>query len=145
VADAEVVRDLVQHDALHLTREHLRIVAVIALERAAVDRDPVRQERVPLAVRRARHALVEPEERLPVGRLVLDVDLDVVHVRPQIRRERVDRVQDELLERIVVYHGSQPSRYGVRLRIANRAYAMSASSVSTSEPAPWRSAASSTV
>ena len=43
------------------------------------------------------------------------------------------------------YSGSQPSRYWDGARVGNRAYAWSASVVSCTTPAPWRSAASSTV
>jgi hypothetical protein len=44
-ADCEVMRDLVQDDASHLTAKQLRVVPVEPHERAAIDRDLVRQHR----------------------------------------------------------------------------------------------------
>src|SRR5437867_13257648 len=80
VADAEVVRDLVQHHAPDLTAQALAVVAVVPLERAAVDRDLVRRDsRVAARPAGEGNALVEAEQRLPVRRLVLDDDLDVRH------------------------------------------------------------------
>lgn len=43
------------------------------------------------------------------------------------------------------YRGSQPSRYELGSKFGNRAYACAQSLVSSSTPAPWRSAVSSTV
>ena len=68
VADPEVVRDLVQHDAADLPLQQLGVVAVEPLERPAVDRDLVRRRTGVLA--RAggeRDPFVEPEQRLPAG------------------------------------------------------------------------------
>src|SRR5262245_30543763 len=43
VADSEVMRDLVEDDASHLTAKQLRVLSAEPPERAAVDRDLVRQ------------------------------------------------------------------------------------------------------
>jgi hypothetical protein len=57
VADAEVVRDLVEHHMPNLTAQTLRIAAVEAFERSAVDRELVRQDsRVVTSPSRQRNA-----------------------------------------------------------------------------------------
>jgi hypothetical protein len=94
-----VVRDLVQHDVSDVAAQQLGIVSVEALERAAVDRDLVGQRAgVVDPAPRQRDALVEPEQRLPRRRLVLDDDLDVGDLFAQIGRQRVERVLDQALE-----------------------------------------------
>ena len=99
VADAEVVGDLVQHDVPDLPGQQLGIVPVEALERAAVDRDLVRERaRVVDAPARERDALVEAEQRLPRRRLVFDGDLDVGDLRAQLLGERAESVLDDQLE-----------------------------------------------
>src|ERR671936_2191110 len=66
VADAEVVRDLVQDDAADLVAENRMVAAVQPLERAAVDRDLVRRHGpVRARARRQRNAVVQAEQRLP--------------------------------------------------------------------------------
>jgi hypothetical protein len=64
VADPEVVRDLVQHDAPDHPPEQLRLLVVSPLERPAVARDLVGQSRVRARPGGQRHALVEAEQRL---------------------------------------------------------------------------------
>ena len=89
-----------------LAREPLRVVAVEPLERPAVDRDLVRHRAgVADPAARQRNALVEPEIRRPAGRLVLDHDRDVRHLRPNVVREPVDRGLDEVGERVGVVVG----------------------------------------
>jgi multiple sugar transport system ATP-binding protein len=112
VADPEVVRDLVQHDAPHLGAEQVVAPAVEALERAAEDRDLVRQRAgVVGAAARQRDALVEAEQRAPSRRLVVDHDLDVRHLPPQLGRQRVERLARVLLEPFVgVDHRTQSAR-----------------------------------
>src|SRR5947207_7314164 len=81
VADPEVVRNLVQHDPPHLPAQRLRVLTKMALERAAIDRDLVREHAaVEAPAPRQRDALVEPEQRLAARRLFLDDDLDVRHL-----------------------------------------------------------------
>src|SRR4030081_1937104 len=48
-----------------------------------------------------RYAAVQAEQRLPVGRLVLDDDLDVAHRRTEIGRQGAQRVVNRLFERII--------------------------------------------
>ncbi len=50
---------------------------------------------------RQRYAAVQAEQRLPVGRLVLDDDLDVAHRRTEIDRQGAQRVVNRLFERII--------------------------------------------
>src|ERR1700694_3952663 len=50
---------------------------------------------------RQRYAAVQAEQRLPVGRLVLDDDLDVAHLRTEIGRQGAQRVVNRLFERII--------------------------------------------
>ena len=104
VADAEMVRDLVEHDAADLLAQPVAVGAVEADERIAVDRDLVgRDARVLAASLRQRHALVEPEERRAGCRLVLDDNRDVRHRLEQLGRQAVDRILDSLLEIDVVH------------------------------------------
>jgi len=53
------------------------------------------------AASRQRYAAVQPEQRLPIGGLVLDDDLDVAHRRTQIGRQGAQRVVNRLVERII--------------------------------------------
>src|SRR6266566_1303729 len=102
VADPEVVGDLVQHDAPHLPAKHLLVLSVEALQRAAVDRDLVRERAgVEAAAPRQRDALVEAEQRLAARRFGLDDDLDVRHLRSQLRRQGVESVSRVLREPLV--------------------------------------------
>src|SRR5206468_11035987 len=78
VADAEMMRDLVEHDASDLPAQQLGIVAVESPERAAVDRDLVRERTAVAGAPSGQgHALIEAEQRLTLRRFVLDDDLDV--------------------------------------------------------------------
>jgi hypothetical protein len=91
--------DLVQDDVPDLAAQQLRVVPVEALERAAVDRDLVRERaRVVAAPSRERDALVQAEQRLPRRRLVFDGDLDVGDLRAELLGERVESVLDDQLE-----------------------------------------------
>jgi hypothetical protein len=95
------MRELVQHDAANLAPQAVGIRAVEAYERVAVDRDLVRQDAaVVTAAPRERNALVQAEQRLSGGRLLLDDDVDVRDLSPQLRRKRVERILDELVERV---------------------------------------------
>src|SRR5713226_2963490 len=111
VADAEVVRDLVQHDMPDLPAEQLSVVSVETFERAAVDRDLVRERAAVVAAPAGkRHTLVEAEQRLPRRRLVFDHDLDVRDPVAKLGWQRAERVLDQPLEvgrrvlRIAVLH-----------------------------------------
>src|SRR6266576_3979480 len=102
VADSEKENDLVQHHSLHLPAKDVLVSSVEALQRAAVDRDLVRERpRVEAAASRQRDALVEAEQRLASGRLVLDDDLHVRHLSPQIRGQRVETLARVSLEPLV--------------------------------------------
>src|SRR5205085_6577315 len=106
VADPEVVGDLVQDDASDLLDEALRIGAIVALQRAAVDGDLVREHgSVRAAAPRQRDALVETEKRLAGRRLVLDDDRHAPHVIAKLRRKGVERVLDAPLEADLVHPG----------------------------------------
>src|SRR5262249_55423681 len=73
VADTEIVCDFVADDAAHLALEAAELASAETEQRPTEDRDLVRvRPRVEDALLRQRHALVEPEQRLSVGRLVLD-------------------------------------------------------------------------
>src|SRR5271154_4856607 len=50
---------------------------------------------------RQRYTAVQAEQRPPVGRLVLDDDLNVAHRRTEIGRQGAQRVVNRLFERIV--------------------------------------------
>jgi hypothetical protein len=94
-----VVRDFVEYDVSDIAAQQLGIVSVEALERAAVDRDLVRQRAGVIdPAPRERDALVEPEQRLPRRRLLFDDDLDVGDLFAQVGRQRVERVLDQALE-----------------------------------------------
>jgi len=47
------------------------------------------------------YAAVQAKQRLPVGRLVLDDDLDVAHRRTEIGRQGAQRVVNRLFEQII--------------------------------------------
>jgi len=121
VADPEVVRELVQDDPAYLAPQPFGIEAAETQERPAVDRDLVRQHRAVLAAApRERDALIEAEQRPARGRLVLDDDLDVGDLPAELARKRVERVLDELVERVDdVVFGQRPSL--VRRRIPSLA------------------------
>ena len=111
VADAEVVRDLVEHHPPHLPHE--LVARVQPLERPAVDGDLVRRHRrVRARAHGQRDALVEAEQRQSGRRLVFDDDSDVRHERAQVVRQRLDRLLDQLLELVHRYSLA----YGTRLQ-----------------------------
>src|SRR5438132_12573967 len=114
VADPEMMGDLVQDDAPDLPLEPTAVVPVEALERAAVDRNLVRQRaRVAAAAPRQRNPLVEAEERLPRRRLVRDDDGHVRHAAAQVGRQRVERTLNRLLElRRAVLQATAPAPRG---------------------------------
>src|SRR6185312_2968259 len=71
IADPEVVRHLVEDDPPDLFLQSPSVVSVEASEWAAVDAERVRQPTAVVATpSRQRPALIEPEQRLPAGRLV---------------------------------------------------------------------------
>ena len=74
-------------------------MAVEAFERAAVDRDLVRERSAVVAgPPRERDALVQAEQRLSRRRLVFQHDLDVGDPAAKLRRERIESVLDQLFE-----------------------------------------------
>src|SRR3954451_25328044 len=75
----------------------------------------IEPEAVRAAPSRQRYAAVQPEQRLPVGRLVLDDDLDVAHRRPEIGRQGAQRVVNRLFERII------ETRLRTRIHLGNGA------------------------
>src|SRR5487761_107098 len=99
VADPEVVGHLVPDDVAHLAAQQLCVGSVQALERAAVDRDLVRQ-RALVAARapRQRHSLVQAEERHTGGWFLLHDDGHVRHRVAELAREIVERIAHRLLE-----------------------------------------------
>src|SRR5262249_43522969 len=133
-ADAEVVGLLGRAGPPHLLAQRLVIGAVETLERAAVDRDLVRQRAgVEAASPCQRDALVEPQQRLTVRRLLLDDDLHVRHLAPQIRRQRVERILGVLGEQLVgVALAHRPSL--VRRRTPSRRWTARSSSPSLTAP-----------
>jgi len=99
VADAEMMGNLVEHDVQDLAAQSRRIGAVDALERAAVDRDLVRQGAgVPASPPCQRNALIEPEQRLTGRRLFFDDDRDIGDVVSKVARKRRYCVSYLLLE-----------------------------------------------
>src|SRR2546430_2360808 len=93
VADAKVVSDLVKHDSPDLAAQTLPIGAVETLQRAAVDRDLVRQDAgIPASASRQRDALIEPEQRLARRRFSLDDDRDIGDDMSKVARKRGQRV-----------------------------------------------------
>src|SRR3954449_12464393 len=75
----------------------------------------IEPEAVRAAPSRQRYAAVQAEQRLPVGRLVLDDDLDVAHRRTQIGRQGARRVVNRLVERII------ETRLRTRIHLGNGA------------------------
>src|SRR6266702_527133 len=122
VADAEVVGDLVQHDVPYPFAQQLGIVSVEPFERAAVNRDLVRERpAVADAAPRERHALIEAEERPAPRWFVVYDDLDVGDPIAQRRRERIKCGLNDLLEvsgRIVAHarEGNPPDYAATRAR-----------------------------
>jgi len=73
------MRDLVEHDVPDLAAEPIRVAASESRDRATEDGDLVgKHAAVRAGPSRQRYALVQTEQRLPVGRLVLDDDLAVI-------------------------------------------------------------------
>ena len=102
VTDPEVMRDLVEHDVSNLAAYTIGVAGSESRDRPAEDADLVgKHSAVRAAPSRQRYAAVQPEQRLPVGRLVLDDDLDVAHRRTEIGREGAQRVVNRLFERII--------------------------------------------
>src|SRR5487761_1197219 len=90
VADPEVVGHLVPDDVAHLAAQQLCVGSVQALERAAVDRDLVRQ--------RALVAARAPRQRHSRGWFLLHDDGHVRHRVAELAREIVERIAHRLLE-----------------------------------------------
>src|SRR4051794_30723516 len=111
LVEAEAVRQLVGHGDLYLAAQGGGVVAVVRLQRAAVDGDQRRQRARRVLAQRG--ALVEAVEVLLAGRWIVLADhRDLVQVRLQPRRQRVERLGDELLKplpRRPAGHGRQPS------------------------------------
>src|SRR6185437_4362016 len=79
-----------------------RVAGSESRDRPAADADLVgKHSAVGAASSRQRYAAVQAEQRLPVGRLVLDDDLDVAHRRTQICRQGAQCVVNRLFERII--------------------------------------------
>jgi hypothetical protein len=99
VADSEMVRDLVQHDAPDLPAQTLAIGTVESLERPAIDGDLVREySGVAAPASCQRDALVEAEQRLTGRWLFLDNDCDIRDRLAKFGREGGQRVLDLPLE-----------------------------------------------
>src|SRR6476659_10198238 len=80
----------------------IRVAGGESRDRPAEDADLVgKHSAVRAAPSRQRYAAVQAEQRLPVGRLVLDDDLDVAHRRTEIGRQGAQRVVNRLFERII--------------------------------------------
>jgi hypothetical protein len=93
----------VKHCSPDLGVEELRIVAVVPLEGASVDRDQVRKcAAVGRRATRVGDAVVEPEQRLAGRRLVLDHDRDVVDQGFDLGRQGVESLHDPRLDAIAV-------------------------------------------
>src|SRR5262249_32165905 len=89
VADAEVVRDLVDDGAAHLVG-HLLLGIADRADRQAVDGDPVREDAGVLSgAAGQRHALVQAEQAAG-PRAVLDGDRDIAHHRAELLRQSVE-------------------------------------------------------
>src|SRR6185503_13305714 len=102
VADAEVVRDLVDDGVAHDLGLPPRGCAD-PLDGAAEDADPIGQIRLHGAAIRERYALVQTEELAVAaalfGRgLVLDDDLDVAHLLAEFRGQFVEGARDQSRE-----------------------------------------------
>src|ERR671931_1488634 len=101
VADAEMVGELVEDDSPDLAAQQLRVVPVEPHERAAVDRDLVREDAAVVAAPgREGNALVEAEQALPARRFLFDHDAHVRDARAQLGWEGVERVLHEFVEPI---------------------------------------------
>jgi hypothetical protein len=99
VADAEMVRDLVQDDSPDLTAQATGIGTVETLEWAPVDRDLVGcHPGVGGTALGQRQTLVEPEQRHAGRRLLLERDRHVRHEPAEVRRQLLESVLDALLE-----------------------------------------------
>ena len=102
VADPEVMRDLVEHDVSDLAAQTIGVAGSESRDRPAEDADLVgKHSAVRAAPSRQRCAAVQAKQRLPVGRLVLDEDLDVAHRRTVIGQRGAQRVVSRLFERVI--------------------------------------------
>src|ERR1700731_2265024 len=116
VTDPEVMRDLVQHDVSDLAAQTIGVAGSESRGRPAEDADLVgKHSAVRAAPSRQRYAAVQAEQRLPVGGLVLDDDLDVAHRRTEVGRQGAQRVGNRLFERII------ESRLRTRIHLRNGA------------------------
>src|SRR5690349_7224499 len=125
LVEAEIVRELVEHRDADLLFERLRVGAVVTDERPSVDGDPSGQE------------LVLLEQPVEVGLLVvllLDDDGDVLEPGGELRRQRVERPADVLLE--AHQRGRSGRRFATRytVRIPNAKPPMCAN---TATPPVW--------
>ena len=94
-----MVGELVEDDSPHLAAQQLRVVPVEPYERAAVDRDLVREDAAVVAAPgREGNALVEAEQTLPVWRFLFDHDAHVRDARAQLGWEGVERVLHEFFD-----------------------------------------------
>src|SRR5262249_28507896 len=99
IADPEVVRDLVPHRSSDSGGQAHGIGSVEAYERAAVDRDPVRQRACVVSSPACeRDTLVKAEQAFAGGRLVLDDDRNVGHPRTEIVGNFLERLLDQGFE-----------------------------------------------
>jgi hypothetical protein len=102
VTDPEVMRDLVEHNVSDLLAQTIGVAGSESRYRPAEDADLVgKHSAVRAAPSRQRYTAVQAEQRPPVGRLVLDDDLNVAHRRTEIGRQGAQRVVNRLFERIV--------------------------------------------
>src|ERR1700743_1780248 len=116
VTDPEVMRDLVEHDVSNLAAYTIGVAGSESCDRPAEDADLVgKHSAVRAAPSRQRYTAVQAEQRLPVGRLVFDDDLDVAHRRTEIGRQGAQRVGNRLFERIV------QTRLPTRIHLRNNA------------------------
>jgi hypothetical protein len=116
VTDPEVMRDLVEHDVSNLAAYTIGVAGSESRDRPAEDADLVgKHSAVRAAPSRQRYTAVQAEQRPPVGRLVLDDDLNVAHRRTEIGWQGVQRVVNRLFERIV------ETRLRTRIHLRNNA------------------------
>src|ERR1700756_516446 len=116
VTDPEVMRDLVEHDVSNLAAYTIGVADSESRDRPTEDADLVgKHSAVRAAPSPPPYTAVQAEQRLPVGRLVFDDDLDVAHRRTEIGRQGAQRVGNRLFERIV------ETRLRTRIHLRNNA------------------------